>query len=106
MITSIGQAIGSTIAQVLWSGIFHQKLAKYLPASAQSSLADIYGSIAVQSSYAIDSPTSDAIKKGYGDTQRLVLITATCLHLLTWGSVVFWEDVNVKDIEQVKGLIF
>lgn len=106
MITSIGQAIGSTIAEALWSGIFPQKLAKYLPASAQSSLADIYGSITVQSSYPIGSPTRDAINQAYGDTQRLMLITATCLHLLTWGSVVFWEDVNVKDIKQVKGLIF
>ncbi|GAM35155.1 hypothetical protein TCE0_017f03261 [Talaromyces pinophilus] len=106
MITSIGQAIGSTIAQALWSGIFSQKMAKYLPASAQSSLADIYGSITVQSSYPIDSPTRYAINKAYGGTQRLMLITATCLHLLTWGSVVFWEDVNVKNIEQVKGLIF
>lgn len=106
MIISIGQAIGSTISQALWSGIFPQKLAKYLPASSQSSLADIYGSISVQSSYPIGSPTRDAINKAYGDTQRLMLITATCLHLLTWGSVVFWEDVNVKNIEQVKGLIF
>jgi hypothetical protein len=106
MVTSIGQALGSTIVEALWSGIFPQKLAKYLPKSAQSSLADIYGSIIVQSSYPIGSPTRDAINQAYGDTQRLMLITATCLHLLTWGSVVFWEDVNIKNIEQVKGLVF
>ncbi|OKL61199.1 hypothetical protein UA08_03149 [Talaromyces atroroseus] len=105
MITSVGGAIGSTIAEALWSGVFPEKLANYLPTTAQSNLAEIYGSITVQSSYPVGSQTRTAINHAYGDTQRLMLITATCLHILTWGSVLFWEDVDVRKIKQVKGLV-
>jgi MFS family permease len=106
MIASVGEAIGSTIAEALWSGVFPEKLAKYLPASAQGNLKEIYGSITVQSSYPVGSPTRTAIDHAYGDTQRLMLITATCLHILTWISVLLWKDVDVRKIKQVKGLVF
>ncbi|KAI9483852.1 MAG: major facilitator superfamily domain-containing protein [Benjaminiella poitrasii] len=106
MVISIGSAVGSTIAGAMWTGIFPQKLAKYLPASALPDIASIYGSINVQSSYAIGSPERDAINVAYSETQRYMLITATCMYLITWVSVMFWKDVDVRHLKKVKGLVF
>ncbi|KAL1850630.1 hypothetical protein Plec18167_007917 [Paecilomyces lecythidis] len=106
MVANIGSSIGSTIAAAMWTGIFPKKLAKYLPADAQSNLANIYGSLVVQSSYPVGSPTRDAINHAYGDTQRLMLIAATCLYSITLVSTMLWRDINVKDLKQVKGRIF
>jgi MFS family permease len=106
MVASIGSSIGSTVAAAMWTGIFPNKLAQYLPADAQGSLADIYGSLDVQSSYPVGSPTRDAINRSYADTQRLMLIAASCLYVITFASVLLWRDVNVKDIKQVKGRVF
>ena len=105
MIVSVGGSIGSTIAAAIWTGVFPKKLAKYLPPSAQADLASIYGDLTVQSSYPVGSPTRNAIDRSYGETQRLMLITSTCLNVLTLLAPVFWKDVNVKGLEQVKGLV-
>lgn len=106
MMTSVGNAIGSTIAGAIWTGVFPKKLAEYLPADAQKDLVSIYGSLTVQSSYPVGSPARDGINHAYGDTQKLMLIAATCLYSVTLASVFFWRDINVKKIKQVKGLIF
>jgi hypothetical protein len=106
MIANIGGSIGSTIAGAMWTGIFPQKLVEYLPASALDDLSAIYGSITVQSSYAIGSPERDAINRAYSDTQRYMLITATCLYVITLVSVMFWKDVDVKHMKKLKGLVF
>ncbi|KAI8340490.1 hypothetical protein BC941DRAFT_347502 [Chlamydoabsidia padenii] len=106
MVISIGSAIGSTIAGAMWMGIFPDKLAQYLPASALGDLTTIYGSIDVQSSYAVGTPERDAINRAYSDTQRYMLITATCIYSITLVSVMFWKDVDVKHLKKVKGLVF
>ncbi|KUI62142.1 Siderophore iron transporter mirB [Cytospora mali] len=105
LVASVGGSIGLSIASAMWQGIFPQKLAKYLPADAQSSLTDIYGSIDVQSSYPVGSATRDAINRSYGDTQRLMLIASTCLYSITWVSTFLWEDVDVKSIKPLEGLL-
>lgn len=106
MIISIGSAVGSTIAGAMWTGIFPNKLAQYLPQSALGDLTTIYGSIDVQSSYAIGSPERDAINRAYSDTQRYMLISATCIYSITLVSVMFWRDVDVKHMKKIKGLVF
>ncbi|KAE8147774.1 major facilitator superfamily domain-containing protein [Aspergillus avenaceus] len=105
MFISIGNAVGTTIATALWTGVFPVKLAKYLPAEAQPNLANIYGDLTVQASYPVGSAARDAINRSYSETQRYMLITATCLTLVTWASVAMWRDVNVKNIQQVKGRV-
>ncbi|KAG1145431.1 hypothetical protein G6F37_004135 [Rhizopus arrhizus] len=105
MIISIGSSVGSTIAAAMWSGIFPAKLAKYLPASALGDLQSIYGSITVQSSYPVGSAERDAINQAYSDTQRLMLITATCVYSITLISVMFWKDVDVRHMKKAKGLV-
>ncbi|CEG63624.1 hypothetical protein RMATCC62417_00739 [Rhizopus microsporus] len=106
MVVSIGSSIGSTIAAAMWSGIFPEKLALHLPASAQGDIASIYGSIEVQTSYPVGSDERNAINRAYSDTQRLMLISATCLYSITLISVMFWKDVDVRQLKKVKGLVF
>lgn len=84
----------------MWTGIFPAKLKAFLPASAQADFTAIYGSLTVQQSYARGTATRDAIGHAYGDTQRLRLITATCIYLITWTSCLFWKDLNVKKMKQ------
>lgn len=106
MIISIGSAIGSTISAALWTGIFPQKLAQYLPAESQGNLTTIYGDITVQMSYPDGSASRDAITRSYSETQRLMLITATCLYSVALFSVMCWKDVDVKHLKKVKGAMF
>jgi MFS family permease len=106
MIANVGSSIGATVAGAMWTGLFPQKLASYLPESALPDLEKIYGSIEVQSSYPIGSDERNAINHAYSDTQRLMLITATCLYLITWLSAMCWRDVDVKNLKKVKGLVF
>ncbi|CAI7592849.1 unnamed protein product [Penicillium bialowiezense] len=107
VIANIGGALGGTVAVAMWTGIFPVKLKAYLPASAQADFASIYGSLETQQSFAKGSTTRDAIDHAYGDTQRLMLITATCLYLITWTSCFFWKDINVKKMkQQVHGVHF
>ncbi|RYP44566.1 hypothetical protein DL768_008985 [Monosporascus sp. mg162] len=106
LVASVGGAIGLSIASAMWQGIFPAKLAKNLPASAQPDLVSIYGDITVQSSYPLGSETRNAINRSYGETQKLMLIAATCLYSITWGSTFLWENINVKEIKQFDGLVF
>ncbi|KAH8176410.1 major facilitator superfamily protein [Sarocladium implicatum] len=100
MIISIGSAIGSTIAGAIWTGVFPEKLKENLPASAMEKFAEIYGDINVQSSYPMGSPTRDAINKSYGQAQRYMLISSVCIYAITWASVFFWENVDVRKQKQ------
>lgn len=100
MIISIGSSIGSTIAGAMWTGIFPAKLMKNLPADAMDNFTMIYGDIETQSGYPLGSPTRDAINLSYAETQRLMLITATCLYLITWISVIGWKNVDVRKTKQ------
>jgi hypothetical protein len=100
MVIAIGSAIGSTIAGAIWTGVFPARLAANLPADAQGNLTSIYGDITVQQSYAWGSPERDAINLSYGQTQRYMLIAATCIYSVTLFSVALWENVDVKKLKQ------
>jgi len=100
MVIAIGSAVGSTIAGALWTGVFPARLKANLPAESQGKLAAIFGSIKTQSSYPVGSPTRNAINLSYGQTQRYMLIAATCLYTVTLASVALWENVDVRTIKQ------
>jgi MFS family permease len=105
MFSSVGGAIGSTIATAIWTGNFRNKLQKYLPASAQGDIDLIYGDIVTQSSYPWGSPTRDAINRAYGDTQKLMLASSTAFLALAIVAVAIWRNIYVKDIKQVRGRV-
>ncbi|KAJ5093405.1 hypothetical protein N7456_009266 [Penicillium angulare] len=100
VVSSIGSALGGTVATAMWTGIFPAKLRERLPESAQSQFESIYGSLYVQESYERGSAIRNSIDHAYGDTQRLMLITATCLYIITWTSCFFWKNIDVKKMNQ------
>lgn len=106
MFSSIGGAIGSTVASAIWMGVFPVRLMEYLPEESVGNFSMIYEDLTVQTSYPIGSATRDAINRAYGDAQRYMLIAATCILVLSVGSVAVWRDYRVKDVKQVKGWVF
>ena len=95
-IIAIGSAVGSTVAGAIWTGVFPVELQRNLPAGAMSEFASIYGEVTVQSSYPVGSPTRDAINLSYAQTQRYMLIAATCIYAITLVSVALWQNVDVR----------
>jgi MFS family permease len=100
MVISVGSSIGITIAGAMWTGIFPARLMANLPASAMDNFASIYGDLVVQGGYPLGSPERTAINKSYGETQKLMLIAATCIYSVTLTSVVLWQNVDVRKQKQ------
>ncbi|RDA85686.1 hypothetical protein CP532_4642 [Ophiocordyceps camponoti-leonardi (nom. inval.)] len=105
MCSSVGGAIGSTVASALWTSIFPQKLAQYLPQEAQANLTSIYGDLNVQLSYPVGSPVREAISLAYGETQKTMLIAAVAVLVLSFAGVAVWRDVRLKEFKQTKGTV-
>ena len=80
----------------MWTGIFPKRLTANLPASAMDNFSAIYGDIDVQSGYPWGSPEREAINLSYGQTQRYMLIAATCIYATMFVSVALWRNVDVK----------
>ncbi|KAF1945136.1 siderophore iron transporter mirB [Clathrospora elynae] len=100
MIISIGGAIGNTIAGAIWTGVFPVRLMANLPADAIGNFKKIYGDIETQTSYAVGTAARDAINLSYGETQRYMLIAATCVYSITFFSVAMWQNVDVRMMKQ------
>ncbi|KAI0136157.1 hypothetical protein BJ170DRAFT_75 [Xylariales sp. AK1849] len=105
MFSSVGGAIGSTVATAIWTGVFPEKLAAYLPAEEQANLTTIYTSVYAQLAYPVGTDTRAAIDRSYGETQKLMLIAATVVLILPWIAAWCWRDINVKNIKQAKGTV-
>lgn len=105
MFSSVGGAIGGTVAAAIWTGLFPEALARYLPAEALPDLATIYSSLPAQLSYPMGSPTRDAIIAAYGDSLKWMFVAATAITTLGLVSVAMWRDIKVKDFKQVKGRV-
>ena len=105
MFSSIGGAIGATVSAAIWTSVFPDKLAAYLPEEELPNFAEIYGDINVQMSYPIGSPARTAIMRAYGDAQRAMLIAATAVLAVCVVCVAIWRDINVKKFKQVKGVV-
>ncbi|KAJ5031733.1 major facilitator superfamily domain-containing protein [Bipolaris maydis] len=82
------------------TGVFPRRLLTNLPANALPDFAKIYGSLQVQAMYPIISPIRDAINLSYAQTQRYLLITATCINSLSLVSIAFWQDIDLKNQKQ------
>ena len=101
MFISIGSAIGSTIAGAIWTGVFPARLtANLIGTNAQDNVPAIYKSIDVQSSYAWGTPERIGINLSYAQTQRYMLIGATCIYATLLVSIALWQNVDVKKMKQ------
>jgi MFS family permease len=103
MFSSIGGAIGYTIAGQIWQSTFPNKLALYLPEEEMPNLMDIYGSLEVQLSYAVGTPARIAIQQAYADAQAKIHVAGTAIWALGFVAVAIWRNTDVKTIHQVKG---
>ncbi|KAF6809828.1 siderophore iron transporter [Colletotrichum sojae] len=95
-LVACGKGAGSAIATAIWTGMFRQKLAEHLPAENLASLDGIYGSIEIQSSYPTGSAARTAIDRAYGETQRVIFITAISILAIAWISALFLRDFDVR----------
>jgi len=77
MFSSVGGAIGSTVAAAIWTGTFPQRLQEYLPPADKADYVSIYSSLTTQLSYAKGTPARTAIERAYGDSQKYVIILTT-----------------------------
>ncbi|KAK8016511.1 hypothetical protein PG993_014700 [Apiospora rasikravindrae] len=105
MFSSVGGAIGTTVATALWTGIFPGKLEAYLPEEEKANYLTIYGSLDAQQAFPIGSPARNALARAYGETQKLMLIAATVVLIIPWIAAMCWRDINVKKFKQVKGTV-
>ena len=106
LFSSIGGAIGQTVAAAIWTGLMPGALDRNLPAAHRAEAANIYASLETQLSYPWGSPARDAINQSYSECQRIMLIIATCALIPSWICVACWRDIKVKDFKQVKGRVF
>ncbi|KAG5986153.1 hypothetical protein E4U43_005639 [Claviceps pusilla] len=103
---NLGGGIGNSISGAIWTNTLPQKLQQLLPAAAAADWSAIYDSLDVQLSYPVGSDERAAIIASYAGTQRLMLITGTCVMVLGMLCVFVMRDVNVKKVHQVKGMVF
>ncbi|KAL4876135.1 major facilitator superfamily domain-containing protein [Aspergillus karnatakaensis] len=106
MFSSIGGAIGATVAGVIWQDIFPTRLAMYLPAEEMENFLMIYGSIEMQISYPLGSPTRIAIQRAYADAQEMMLTAGTAVWVVAFVGVAIWRNTDVRTVKQVKGNVF
>ena len=105
MFSSIGGAIGSTIAGATWQAVFPTKLVEYLPAEEQQNLLGIYTMLEVQLSYEVGTPARIAIQRAYADAQAMMLTAGTAIWLVAFIAVAFWRNTNIKNVKQVRGQV-
>ena len=106
-----GSSIGYSIAGAMWNGITPGKLYELLPEASKDLSPAIFGNITLQMSFADGTPERDAVVGAYAHTQRLQVITGTCIVPLCIAAIFFWKNINVKNLEkkhgtQTKGLVF
>ncbi|OAA66124.1 siderophore iron transporter [Cordyceps fumosorosea ARSEF 2679] len=99
MFSSIGGAIGGTVSAAIWNGVFPRKLEEYLPVEAKQNASLIVASLPTQLSYPVGSAIREAIDRAYSDAQRIMMISATCVLVVTMFTVAMWRDLKVKDFE-------
>ncbi|KAF2790044.1 MFS general substrate transporter [Melanomma pulvis-pyrius CBS 109.77] len=105
MFTAIGGGIGGSIAAAVWTGVFPERLYRYMPAENQADVPAIYASLVTQLSYPKGTAARAAIEHAYGDAQRYMCIGATCILTLMFPAILVWRDIRVKEFKQVKGVV-
>jgi SIT family siderophore-iron:H+ symporter-like MFS transporter len=97
----IGSSVGSAISGAVWT----QTLPKYLSNQLddQSLVKSAYGDpMAFIVDYPWGSPERDAVVVAYRQTQRILLITATCMCVLLVTSALFLRDRRLDNVQSLK----
>jgi hypothetical protein len=102
---SIGGAIGSSVAGAIWGGTFTEDLARFLPPESVADASLIAGNLTMQLSYPIGDPTRIGIQNAYGNSQRIMLISATAVTVLGFPAIAIWQAIDTRKRKQVKGRV-
>jgi hypothetical protein len=100
--SSVGGAIGDSIAGGIWTNVYPAELNKRLPADIATS---VYTSYVNALKYPVGSETRDAIGVAFGIAQRDMCVAATAITALTFIAVWIWRDIDLRDKKQIKGVI-
>lgn len=103
---AVGGAIGSSMAGAIWTNTLPAALEAALPESEKANAAKIYGSLKVQLEFEWGSEARMAIIKAYAMAQERMTIAATSVLVLTFVCIVVWRDYKIKDMKNVKGMVF
>jgi hypothetical protein len=103
---NIGGAVGNSISGAIWTNTFEKVLARNLPASALSDLADIYNDLDTQLSYPFGSPERLGIQQAYGYAQARMLGIGTGIMGLSLVRMFLIKNMNLKMVEQGRGYVF
>jgi len=103
--SSIGGAIGQSVAGAVWGGTFTSDLARFLPEETRVNATIIAGDLSTQLSYPLGDPTRIGVQNAYGNSQRLMLIAATAITALGFPVVLMWRAIDTRQRKQVKGRV-
>lgn len=103
MFSSVGGAVGLTVASTIWQNVFPKKLMEYLPEEEQANFAMIYGMLDVQLGYPVGSPARVAIQHAYADAQKMMTITGTVVWVFGFVAVALWRNIDLRTVKQVRG---
>lgn len=103
---SIGGAVGQAVSAAIYANTFPNALRAALPAATQADWSTIYlGGYTTQVTYAVGTPTRDAINHAWGYAQKYECIAATAFLILAIPAIAIWKDYRV-DKKQNKGTVF
>lgn len=97
MFSSVGGAIGGSVSAALWTSVFPDNLAKYLPAESQGNLTTIYSSLTEQLAYPKGTPTRYAIERAYGESQKWMAVASTAILAVALVAVMCWRGKNIPN---------
>ncbi|KAJ8117464.1 hypothetical protein ONZ43_g4202 [Nemania bipapillata] len=106
VVGTVGGSVGATVSGAIWTNTFEAALERYLPADALADLADIYEDLTTQLSYPVGSATRLAIQNAYGYAQTRMLAAGTGIMALGLIWMLLIRNIDVRKIEQVKGMVF
>jgi MFS family permease len=99
-----GASIGSAIGGAIWNNVAPGELLRRLPEGSKDQAATIFADIVTQMTLPIGSPERDAIVGTYKHTMKLMTIAGVALMPLCFVCIYAWKNVNIKKLEQEKGL--
>lgn len=106
VVGTVGGSVGATVSGAIWTNTFEAALERYLPADALGDLADIYEDLTTQLSYPVGSATRLAIQNAYGYAQTRMLAAGTGIMALGLIWMLLIRNIDVRKVEQVKGMVF
>lgn len=106
VVGTVGDALGATISGAIWTNTFPNALEWYLPEDAMANFTMIYEDIETQLSYPVGSETRLAIQKAYGYAQTRMLAAGVGVMSLAFIWVLLIRNIDLRKLEQVKGMVF